>query len=119
MNGMRNCLMSAIIIEEGERRREKREDRRGKRDERREQKRGVRKNATAHCTAKRRQNRRRNRGKIDAETSPIFKSTANSMAKKKIITTRAGFEPARAEPNGTCIHRLNHSAIVSQNLLDR
>lgn len=33
------------------------------------------------------------------------------------ITTRAGFEPARAEPKGTCIPRLNHSAIVSSGSL--
>jgi hypothetical protein len=32
---------------------------------------------------------------------------------QKEMATRAGFEPARAKPNGTCIHRLNHSAIVS------
>ena len=25
----------------------------------------------------------------------------------------AGFEPARAEPNGLAVHRLNHSAITS------
>ena len=28
-------------------------------------------------------------------------------------TTPAGFEPARAEPNGLAVHRLNHSAIAS------
>ena len=29
------------------------------------------------------------------------------------LATPAGFEPARAEPNGFQVHRLNHSAIVS------
>ncbi|CUM52423.1 unnamed protein product [Debaryomyces tyrocola] len=38
---------------------------------------------------------------------------------KKKMATRAGFEPARAEPKGTCILRLNHSAIVSSNGLFR
>jgi hypothetical protein len=35
------------------------------------------------------------------------------MRKRKIITTPAGFEPARAEPNGLAGRRLNHSAKVS------
>ena len=29
------------------------------------------------------------------------------------LATPTGFEPARAEPNGFQVHRLNHSAIVS------
>ena len=28
-------------------------------------------------------------------------------------TTPAGFEPARAEPNGLAVHHLNHSVIAS------
>jgi hypothetical protein len=31
-------------------------------------------------------------------------------------TTPTGFEPARVEPNGFQVHRLNHSAIVSSQL---
>ena len=29
------------------------------------------------------------------------------------ISTRMGFEPTRAEPNGLAVHRLNHSATSS------
>ena len=31
----------------------------------------------------------------------------------KNYTLRAGFEPARVEPNGFQVHRLNHSAIAA------
>ena len=31
------------------------------------------------------------------------------------MATSAGFEPARAEPNGLAVHRLNHSAMMSKN----
>ena len=30
-----------------------------------------------------------------------------------VETTRTGFEPARVEPNGFQVHRLNHSATAS------
>ena len=35
------------------------------------------------------------------------------MLSKKSYTLRAGFEPARVEPNGFQVHRLNHSAIAA------
>ena len=31
-------------------------------------------------------------------------------------STRMGFEPTRAEPNGLAVHRLNHSATSSASL---
>ena len=31
----------------------------------------------------------------------------------KKLTTKMGFEPTRAEPNGLAVHRLNHSATSS------
>lgn len=46
---------------------------------------------------------------------PINKLGKTKFVGKK-MTTRAGFEPARAMPKGTCILRLNHSAIVSLQL---
>ena len=32
---------------------------------------------------------------------------------KALTTTTTGFEPARVEPNGFQVHRLNHSATLS------
>ena len=37
----------------------------------------------------------------------------NLEGKKKIMATRMGFEPTRAEHNGLAVHRLNHSATSS------
>ena len=37
-----------------------------------------------------------------------------SCRKQKRITTTAGFEPTRAEPNGFRVHRLNRSAKLSE-----
>ena len=59
---------------------------------------------------------------MSSETLIIGKSLMNIHDKikdditKSIImvvrdTTSAGFEPARAEPNGLAVHRLNHSAM--------
>ena len=33
--------------------------------------------------------------------------------RKILLSTRMGFEPTRAEPNGLAVHRLNHSATSS------
>ena len=37
---------------------------------------------------------------------------------EKILTLRAGFEPARALPIGFQVQRLNHSAITAANNID-
>ena len=39
-----------------------------------------------------------------------YYSNSNKLIK---FSTTAGFEPARAEPNGLAVHRLNHSAKLS------
>ena len=36
------------------------------------------------------------------------------MDKKKLISLRAGFEPAREDPIGFQVQRLNHSAITAR-----
>ena len=52
----------------------------------------------------------------------IYKQNIRHAKKKKIMmlnqqkicaTTKMGFEPTRAEPNGLAVHRLNHSATSS------
>ena len=35
------------------------------------------------------------------------------VKKEKKLPTRMGFEPTRAEHNGLAVHRLNHSATLS------
>ena len=41
------------------------------------------------------------------------KKKKKRVAEKKIITLRAGFEPARGDPIGFQVQRLNHSAITA------
>ena len=43
--------------------------------------------------------------------------TCFSVYKNKIITSRAGFEPARGDPIGFLVQRLNHSAIATTAVL--
>ena len=38
------------------------------------------------------------------------------IASQKCVSTKMGFEPTRAEPNGLAVHRLNHSATSSHSL---
>ena len=38
---------------------------------------------------------------------------ATALCRKVLKTTAAGFEPARAEPNGFLVHLLNHSDTLS------
>ena len=40
------------------------------------------------------------------------------MKRTKVLTLRAGFEPAREDPIGFQVQRLNHSAIAAPPFLD-
>lgn len=56
--------------------------------------------------------------KYDLEIKIIFKTIIEILKKVKKENPRfgsqsAGFEPARAEPNGFRVHRLNHSATTA------
>ena len=53
-----------------------------------------------HCTCSR---------QYKHEMSKYIKGGSSS----KKLTTKMGFEPTRAEPNGLAVHRLNHSATSS------
>ena len=51
---------------------------------------------------------------LDDKTMYDVKMTKDNIKK---YSTRMGFEPTRAEPNGLAVHRLNHSATSSSALL--
>ena len=48
----------------------------------------------------------------------MVKREKREEEKKKKVTLRAGFEPARGDPIGFQVQRLNHSAITAYKRLD-
>ena len=44
----------------------------------------------------------------------LVQSDIRNFKQKYFISTKMGFEPTRAEPNGLAVHRLNHSATSSE-----